>query len=186
MIQFVEELPLDFVERDTGELIANRLLKAWRESGGLLSNDMVEKLGHLVLLNGDPDFIGSPEILFAGRGALASELLGRKWAEDPKKAVAFDPKYRNLVGAGYKSAIQECRPVHDFVSVSMGNELLRYKRFVLPVFLEEGGSLLMCYSFDFEGKIRPLHFQSNIERQDDRILQSKALEDLIEREACPR
>lgn len=186
MIQFVEELPLEFVEKDTGEVIANRLLRAWRDSGGRLSNDMVEKLGHLVLLNGDEDFIDSPEILFAGRGSLASEILGRKWADEPKKAVAFDPKYRNMVGAGYKAAIRECRPVHDFVSVMMGGELLRYKRFVLPVHLEEGGTLLMCYSFDFDGKIQPLQIQSNTERQGDRILQSKALGDLLERVDYPR
>lgn len=180
MTQFVADLPLEFISANGGNDTARSLLKAWVASEGQISADLASYLSVSVLLNGDPQFVGSPDILFAGRGSLAVDIMGTDWADKPNEArKAFDPQYRDLVGEGYRKSSEIGLPTHDFVAVKHGATLLKYKRLILPVYPQPGGKLLLCYSFDNESEIRRLDPVSATGSRADRMPQNRVLQGLF-------
>lgn len=187
MTEFVADLPLKFITANGGNDTARSILAEWTRSNGAISSGLASYLGQTVLFDGDPDHVGSPEILFAGRGSLATEILGTEWADVPKKARgAFDSHYLDLIGEAYLRAARTGEPAHDFVVVRNGRMLLKYKRLILPMRADKGGRFLLCFSFDNESDVKKRGRGSAIEFLADHKQQSRVLNSLLAPEVSAR
>lgn len=153
MNNFSEQMPVEDIDRGSGDDFAKHILSVWRCSEGNLTDDYIKAFPKLVLFDGAPRPCDSPDLLVCGNDALSIKILGAGWAESAEQARKFlDSDYRLMVGKDYFDSTNSQIPIFSIVGAEMhdtdGNSLnVLYQRLVLPVRTMGGGRFLLGYSF---------------------------------------
>lgn len=154
MKNFAFRLDVLDLEKGAGDDIAAGLYKLWKESNGIISDELLNYSGFFGVFIIPPDTPNTPQLSYLGEDALAVRLLGSDWHATPRNTYnAMSDNYRSLVGSAYSEAARNKAPHLDLISTAVDleedySQTLKYQRLLLPFSTDNGATFIFSYSQD--------------------------------------
>jgi len=144
-------LDLSFLETG-GDQIARDLVSVCLRNEFILSPEIGHFSDRLVLLDGNPQTLNSPKILWGGSETLASTEFEFDWPRTPiSPQSVFSDTYRQITAGGYRDCINQTSVIIEHIECADAviNDSLpvSYVRALVPITNAQGAWFIGVYSF---------------------------------------
>ncbi len=151
MTNSVTRLDLSFLS-SSNDPTAKSIVSECIRNDFLLCEEMGKYSEQLVLLDGNPSRLLSPQILWGGSQSLASAQFNFDWPRTPvSPRSVFSETYRQIVAGGYCDCINQTSVIIEHIecddTVLVGRLPVSYVRALIPITNGQGAWFIGVYSF---------------------------------------